>query len=270
MSSIPLIQPQVASLIQNRLQSSAQEGGVRILYAGESGSRAWGFPSPDSDYDIRFIYAHPIDWYLSVDESRDVIERPIERHELGEIDLGAWDLRKTLRLVKKSNPVIWEWLQSPIVYHQDTSDIIGTLRQGIDPFFSPISACHHYLSICRGTMERELQGQTVKIKKYFYMLRPILAAAWIERYKTVPPMEFAPLMQLLVNQSEVRSKVDELLARKHHTDERIPIERESVLDVYLESEIDRLKESASLLPATKLDGDELDFLFRKLLGSTPC
>ncbi len=78
----------------------AQEN-VRIVYACESGSRAWGFPSSDSDYDVRFIYLHPLEWYLSIEKRRDVIERPIT----GVLDVNGWDLRKALQLFRKSNPL---------------------------------------------------------------------------------------------------------------------------------------------------------------------
>lgn len=260
--------PAVSNLIVERLNSLADRENITILYACESGSRAWGFPSPDSDYDIRMIYAHPIDWYLSVEEGHDVIDQPIEKHILGEIDLGGWDIRKTLRLAKKSNPVIWEWLQSPIAYHLHHPDAIHVLRNGIESCFSPISACHHYLSICRGTMARELTNDTVKIKKYFYMLRPILAATWIERYRTVPPMEFKPLLQVLDGNNSVRAKVDELLERKQCTDEKIPVSRVPQIDAYLESELQRLTDAAPGLPAAKADTVSLDLLFRKSLGSS--
>ncbi|MBS4161445.1 nucleotidyltransferase domain-containing protein, partial [Klebsiella pneumoniae] len=85
---------------------------VKILFAVESGSRAWGFPSQDSDYDVRFIYVHQKDWYLSIDEKRDVIERPI--HE--SLDISGWELTKALRLFRKSNPPLLEWLSSEMVY----------------------------------------------------------------------------------------------------------------------------------------------------------
>ena len=198
-----------------------------------------------------------------------MVDQPIERHVLGEIDLGGWDIRKTLRLAKKSNPVIWEWLQSPMVYHTQFPDSVQTLRDGIESCFSPISACHHYLSICRGTMARELTGDTVKIKKYFYMLRPILAASWIAQYKEVPPMEFQALSQMLDDAAGIRTKVDELLERKRCTDERVPISREPQIDAYLESELRRLTEVASRLPAAHVDADAIDLLFRKSLGIPP-
>jgi predicted nucleotidyltransferase len=198
-----------------------------------------------------------------------VIDRPIERHALGEIDMGGWDIRKTLRLALKSNPVIWEWLQSPIVYQKISEDIATTLRDGIASCYSPVAACHHYLAICRGTMERELGGTEVKIKKYFYMLRPILAASWIERFKTVPPMEFEPLRAMLDGRNEINSAVEDLLEQKRSTDERVPIPRVKEVDGFLESELSRLTDAASRLPAALRHGNVPDHLLRSLIGFDP-
>ena len=103
--------------VLRRLDAVEREEDVRVLYACESGSRAWGFASPDSDYDVRFIYVHRPDWYLSIVDRRDVIERPI----VDEYDLSGWELRKTLRLFRKSNPPLIEWLGSPIVYRERTA-----------------------------------------------------------------------------------------------------------------------------------------------------
>jgi len=256
----------VRALIENRLTSIADQYQVNIVYACESGSRAWGFPSPDSDYDVRFIYSHPPSWYLSVEEARDVIELPLENNVLGLLDMGGWDLRKTLRLAGKSNPVIWEWLQSPILYQAGESQFINRLRTELAPFFSPIAACHHYLSITRHTMERELKDNSVKIKKYFYMLRSLLAAAWIEQYRTVPPMEFGPLLSLCDSQSEIRGCIDELLLRKQQTDEQIPIARIAAIDDFLVQELARLQVAAKILPSASGDLGNLDRLFRYCLG----
>jgi uncharacterized protein len=112
----PAVSLEARNLIEARLANLATEHQINIIYACESGSRAWGFPSPDSDYDVRFIYTHPWPWYLSLEEGADVIDLPLEDSPVGVLDIGGWDLRKTLRLMRKSNPVIWEWLQSPMGY----------------------------------------------------------------------------------------------------------------------------------------------------------
>jgi len=255
-----MIRGAVRQLVETRLADLAVVNGVEILFACESGSRAWGFPSPDSDYDVRFIYAHPLPWYVSVEEGRDVIETSLEETAEGLLDLGGWDLRKTLRLIRKSNPVIWEWLQSPIIYQGFTDQSLREIRQILDPFYSPVAACHHYLGLCRGTMGRALVGDSVGIKKYFYMLRPILAALWIERYESVPPMEFHLLLGILDGQPELLDHISGLLEQKQHMDERVPIPRIPLLDRFLEEQLYRLKETAPRLPAATGDIDSLNRL----------
>lgn len=156
--------------IQARLQHIEREENVCIFYACESGSSAWGFPSEDSDYDVRFMYMHSKDWYLSIDERRDVIERPINDM----IDLSGWDIRKALRLFGKSNPPLLEWLNSPIIYQQRL-DIVNKIKALVPEYYSSKSCLCHYLHMAEGNFREYLKGQMVLVKKYFYVLRPILA-----------------------------------------------------------------------------------------------
>lgn len=256
----------IQRLILNKLSYLTKEYQVDMIYACESGSRAWGFPSPDSDYDVRYIYLLPMDDYLRLHENSDVINLPIEHTPQGILDLGGWDLRKTLRLAVKSNPVIWEWLQSPICYHSHPRFDLGLFRDVIDPFYSPISACHHYLSICRNTLEKELTGSQVKIKKYFYMLRPLLAGNWIERTRSIPPMEFESLLCLLDDLPTIKELVRDLLSFKQQTDEHIPIDRVTALDHYILTELGRLQNAAQTLPAGSGDIEALNRLFLSFLG----
>jgi len=158
-------------VIIEELKRLEREEQVRILYACESGSRAWGFPSRDSDYDVRFVYIRKPEWYLSIFEKRDVIERPIS----DKLDISGWDLRKALNLYRKSNPPLLEWLQSPIRYYEH-SGIAEQLRRLSPLAFSPKSCMYHYLSMARGNYREYLQGERVRIKKYFYVLRPVWLA----------------------------------------------------------------------------------------------
>ena len=152
--------------IQERLQQVEEDEKVFIFYACESGSRAWGFPSLDSDYDIRFLYIHPKKWYLSIDEKRDVIERRIS--DL--IDLSGWDIRKALRLFRKSNPPLLEWLNSPIVYQQRLH-IVDKIKALMPDYYYPKSCLYHYRHMAEGNFREYLKGEIVWIKKYFYVLR---------------------------------------------------------------------------------------------------
>ncbi len=123
--------------IKNYLTQIEQERNIKILLACETGSRAWGFPSPDSDYDIRMIYAHPRDWYLSLSESKDSINIMLENNDL---DISGWDLRKTLRLLWKSNPPLLERIQSPILYQHDAQFLTEVDAAGAGLLFAH---CHH-------------------------------------------------------------------------------------------------------------------------------
>jgi uncharacterized protein len=151
---------------------------VRTLFAVESGSRAWGFESPDSDYDVRFVYVHEPSWYQAVDleERRDVIEYPI----VDDIDLHGWDARKALRLFWKSNPAFVEWIQSPIVYLEQDAFRQKAI-EALPTIYRPHNGIYHYRSMAKTNYRGYLQEPTVRLKKYFYVLRPLLAARWINR-----------------------------------------------------------------------------------------
>ncbi|SDI47294.1 hypothetical protein SAMN05216189_1005152 [Pseudomonas delhiensis] len=195
--------------VLEELKKLEQERDVSVLYACESGSRAWGFASPDSDYDVRFVYVHQPDWYLRVEEPRDVLERPLT----DELDLSGWELRKTLRLLRKSNPTLLEWLDSPLVYRSETEATDG-LRQLAQAFYSPAAARAHYLSMARKNFRGYLQGDEVRYKKYLYVLRPLLAVRWIDLGLGMPPMVFETLMEATLKDAAERAEVEELLVLK--------------------------------------------------------
>ncbi|KGQ69383.1 hypothetical protein A1D23_02775 [Chelonobacter oris] len=195
--------------ISRELKKIEQEENVTILYAVESGSRAWGFPSQDSDYDVRFIYVRTQADYLSIDEPRDVLEYPI--NDL--LDISGWDLKKALKLGRKGNPALSEWLYSPIVY-QVNMPFLSAFRQLAAAYFSPRNMIHHYLHMADGNFRGYLRSDLVKIKKYFYVLRPILACIWIEKYQKNPPILFADLLNDALLASDLKKEIDRLLVRK--------------------------------------------------------
>ena len=190
------------------LDEVEQHYSVRILLAVESGSRAWGFASQDSDYDVRFIYTHPRDWYMRVFEQRDVIEPQGE----GLLDPSGWELRKALRLFSKCNLALNEWLNSPIVY-REAPGFRNQLRSLIPVFFNPILAVHHYLSMARAAFDTRDSNGVIGTKKLFYTLRALLACRWIERTASQPPTEFAGLVDSVACETE-RSWMSDLLQRK--------------------------------------------------------
>lgn len=248
--------------IKQELNRIEQEEQVRILYACESGSRAWGFPSQDSDYDVRFIYVRQVDWYLSIFDKRDVIEYPISDM----LDINGWDLRKALNLFRKSNPPLLEWLQSPIRYEEKYS--VAEQIRGISPLaFSPKSCLYHYLNMAKGNYRDYLQGERVKIKKYFYVLRPVLACEWIERYGNMPPMEFDVLVERLIPENSERKRaVQNLLLRKKAGEELDYEPRINPINDYLEERLKYFEQTAGSMKASESGLDErLDSLFRSAL-----
>lgn len=181
LSLLTVKEPSVIELLRGTHNPFAPA--LRILFAAESGSRAWGFASPDGDYDVRFIYAHPQDWYLSIAEERDVIERPLD-HRL--VDLSGWDLRKALRLFVKSNPAFYEWLTSPIVYLDDGA-FAPAARELLERHADLDILAHAYHSIASGQLSGDRDAD-IKLKRYFYAIRPLLALQWINERQSLPPM----------------------------------------------------------------------------------
>ena len=246
------------NIIKNKLVEIENEFDVRILFACESGSRAWGFASPDSDFDVRFVYVHNMDFYLSIDDSRDVIELDI--NDL--LDINGWDLRKALRLFRGSNASLYEWLQSPIIYQKDEV-FYETMMSMTPQYFSLRAGLHHYTSMARSCYEKELQGHTVRLKKYFYALRTILAAKWIVEKQEVPPMEFHILCTIL--RPELKATVDKLLAIKAEADEKYRIETVHPLNEFIWSNLMMCEEVAQDLETHKGDTEGLDKLFRHMV-----
>lgn len=224
--------------IEATLRRIEREEDVRIFYACESGSRAWGFPSADSDFDVRFLYVHRPEWYLSIDEGRDVIERPID----DALDVSGWDIRKALKLLRKSNPPLLEWLASPIIYFQD--DVATAKLRELTPLcYTPTASFYHYLHMATGNYRDYLRGETVLAKKYFYVLRPLLAMLWIEQGRGVVPMEFESLTNALVEEDDLKNAISALLARKKQgkeTDRESPI---APIQSFIETQLQRLAQT---------------------------
>ena len=176
-------------IIVQKLREIEEREHVKILLAVESGSRAWGFASPDSDYDVRFLYVRTMTDYLRLDPVRDVIEQPI--NDL--LDINGWDLQKALRLLYKSNPTLFEWLKSPIVYME--TEFADRMRAVMNDYFSVKHSLYHYISMAEGNYRKYLKTERVKAKKYFYVLRPLLAGQWILKTGSPPPMLFSELAE---------------------------------------------------------------------------
>lgn len=211
-----MINQEVKTEIMKRLYDAEKEHDIKIIYACESGSRAWGFESPDSDYDVRFIYTHREDWYLSFDieARRDVVEYPI----VDEIDCGGWDIKKAMYLFTRTNGALLEWLNSPIKYIE-TGEFAQTMRQLTPRAINRTALCYHYSHMARGNARDYLYQDQVRLKKYFYVLRPLLAIRFVDEYKTAPPVEFDKLLHavcpkdlivIIENLIELKRKTPEL------------------------------------------------------------
>lgn len=232
LSAHPVSDEMRATVLQS-LAALEREHQVQVLFACESGSRGWGFASPDSDYDVRFIYVHRLPWYLSVAPGRDVIEQPVS----GELDINGWDLRKTLQLLRDSNPTLLEWLRSPIVYRQEAGWAARLYRLAQEGF-SPVRGFHHYVSMARKNLREHLYGEQVRYKKYLYVIRPLLAARWIREGRGVPPMRFAELASQTVTDRRVLDELNALLAIKMRAGESATSPRWVALHDFIEAELD--------------------------------
>lgn len=245
-------------IVEELKEIEAREN-VRILHAVESGSRAWGFASPDSDYDVRFIYVRPREFYLKLERTRDVLEYPI--NDL--LDINGWDLQKALRLLHRSNPSLFEWFKSPIIYQQTAFSNEFTAM--MEKYFLKKSGLYHYLNMANGNYREYLRGEQVKAKKYFYVLRPILACNWILRTNTPPPMLFSELVDAELPR-ELMVPIRDLLRIKMEVPELKLIPRVNVINSYIESELPRICEEIKELSEEKLHGyDELNEMFLKYI-----
>lgn len=229
-----MIPDEIRSEVLQRLANAEAEHGVRILFAIESGSRAWGFASPDSDYDVRFIYMHEPAWYQAVDleERRDVIEYPI----VDDIDLNGWDVRKALRLFWKSNPAFVEWIQSPITYQERGCFRKEALRL-LPNAYTPERGIHHYRSMARTNYRGYLREPMVRLKKYFYVLRPLLAARWVARTGQAAPVEFGRLLTTLED-ADLLADIQRLLEQKRTAHELGVAPAVPSLNAFIEAELE--------------------------------
>ncbi|QRN34693.1 nucleotidyltransferase domain-containing protein [Pectobacterium brasiliense] len=244
------------------LQDVEERYQVKVLYACESGSRGWGFSSPDSDYDVRFLYVHRPEWYLRVEPQRDVIELPID----DELDVCGWEWRKALGLLKRANPTLIEWLDSSVVYQEDRETTFA-LRAAVPKWFSPSKARWHYLSMARKNFRGYLQDETVRLKKYFYVLRPLLAVRWIEAGKGMPPMRFSQLLAGTVDDPYLLAEIHQLLEIKQRSGEAEYGPRREVIHAFITKMLNDADNPAVLPDSQSVDDTMLDaLLYRTVMA----
>ncbi|MFT8323649.1 MAG: nucleotidyltransferase domain-containing protein [Bacillus sp. (in: firmicutes)] len=251
-------------IIKEQLNKIEKEHQVNILYACEAGSRSWGGASADSDFDIRFIYMHKKEWYLTLDKNKDSMEMPLEIN----IDCSGWELTKALRLFRKSNPSIFEWLQSNTIYIQ-SDYFIKKLHEINQIAFNPRACFYYYLNTAKKNFQNSLQKDKFTLKKYFYVLRPIFACCWIKKYQTMPPNDFAFLMDELLSAGRLKSEIGQLLQEKRSGDGGKLLSKIPIIHDYIERELEELENVLPIIQGGQVNERELtlflDDLFRELL-----
>lgn len=247
--------------IQSELERIEREFNVKILFAVESGSRAWGVPSTHSDYDVRFVYSHPVEWYLSIDEKRDVIECRVS----DALDISGWDIRKALQLFRKSNPSILEWIHSPIWYCKQ-SNLPERLQKMSEQYFDIKAIMYHYLHMASKNYRLFLQKERLNLKKYFYVLRPVFACKWVEEKGTLPPVEFEILMHEVMLPAEIVSEIRVLLQKKKAGVELDEEKQVKLLNEFLEKQISYYEQYAKgLEKGQEVNVAEINDLFREMI-----
>ena len=245
--------------ILSKLKEIEERENIKILHCVESGSRAWGFASPDSDYDVRFIYVRSKEFYLRLDKTRDVIEWQLD----DTLDINGWDIKKALTLLHNSNPTLFEWNSSPIIYK--TTDEWQKIATVINRYFVAKSGLYHYLSTAKSNYREYLKGETVRLKKYFYVLRPLLACKWILAEGTPPPMLFSTLMEKHLD-AEIRPDVEKLLDLKINTPEIGEGKRFDRVNDYIDRSMDEIEKTiVELSREDARSWDELNDIFLSLL-----
>ena len=247
--------------IKNRLKEIEEIHKVKILYACETGSRAWGFPSPDSDFDVRMIYMHEPDWYLTLSDKKDTIEIMLED---GELDITGWDIKKCLKLMWKSNGALLERVQSPFVYKEE-KNIASVLKEYAYRCFVPIATMHHYIGMAKNSFS-EIEGKDdIKLKKLFYALRATLACKWILEKDSVPPIVFMNMVNELSFEKVLKDKIISLIELKSGKAESYIHSAEKELNIFITEELKKTEKAFESLPGRKEKDVDLDTLFRQIV-----
>ena len=251
----------MAEDIRDELRGIESRYDVVIPYAAESGSQAWGFPSANSDYDVRFIYVHKPIWYLNLRPQEDFINKQYK-----DLDMSGWDIQKALRLFRKHNPQLGEWLDSPVVY-KDTHNVASTMRQWQKSYFSKRTSLYCYLGMAESENEDILKsGDRVMIKKYLYVLRSILACRHVHYHNTWPPMNMGRLLQTVTPSWQVTESIQKLVERKKR-DEHVYTDRVQILDDFIQVSLSDYESIANELEKDEkpIEWDALEKFFRLTL-----
>ncbi|MGF2616556.1 nucleotidyltransferase domain-containing protein [Rossellomorea vietnamensis] len=237
-----------------------QEHEVDILYAVQAGSRAWGFESPASDFDIRFIYKHPLNWYLSLDQKRDVIEWQSGK----ELELSGWDLKKAMLLLKKSNPTLLEWLQTEdrLIEDKYFCEKVFPLQELV---FSPSACYHHYLNMTKTNWNKWQRDSMKSVKLTLHVLRGLLCCLWIKEKETFPPVSFNVLFYQCVPDLKLKEEIQRLVELKKRGAETIETNL-VILSSFIEVQIRQLSENTQhFKKSPTLSSEAVNRAFRELV-----
>lgn len=247
-----LVDEYVRNIILNELKELEKKENIKILFAVESGSRAWGFESKDSDYDVRFVYVRPLEWYMSISKRKNTLEVMINE----DLDFAGWDLNKAVELLAKSNPPLGEWLNSSIVY-TEKDNIIAEFDKLFDKYLRENALVYHYLSMASKDMETLREKREIKLKKYFYMLRSLLASKWVMLYHEKPPILLSELLTLVKNEA-IQREVDKLLEIKKAGDESTKIVGNEIINEFIFDTKKEVEKMVKEIPNSK--NTDLKFL----------
>lgn len=253
----------ITQSIKEKLSQIEERENIRIIYACESGSRAWGFASPDSDYDVRFIFVRPVQDYLKVNELPDFIDA-----ELNEVyDINGWDLKKFFKQLYKSNPVIFEWAGSPIVYK--TTPDWKKVKAVMNDYICKRSMIRHYLGLAKSTMKKYLTGETITYKKYFYILRAVLAASWVFYNDTWAPTEYSKLSGAEItsdDENDFEEMQNDLYEKKAFNSEKATGKRNQGLECFINNRIAIINAGIQDVGKRVFDWEKLDQVFLDVAG----
>lgn len=251
----------IKKAILQKLYETEQTYNVKIPLAIESGSRGWGFASPDSDYDCRFIYVCQKDWYVSITEKKDFIEYAADEV----FDINGWDLKKAIQHIMKSNAVIFEWLSSNEIYIKNDA-VTAELKALAEQYFNPIAVSYHYLSIAKNKLNEILDVEDAKLKKYFYILRPLANLCFIQEHMKMPHMEYMKTLSEISIDTRVHDEIMKLLEIKKVSNESYTMPQNEILINYFKQEIENHTENIQSIKFEKnRDYDNIDTVFRKII-----
>ena len=231
--------------INKILQQIEKDNDIKIIFAVENGSRAWGMASKDSDYDVRFVFYRPLNNYISLNPSVDVINSAYDKDlnlcglQGSLIDISGFDIFKYLKLLLASNPTAIEWLNSSIVYYGNNN---LPLQEYMNNNFNQERLFKHYFSLFQNNYREFIQqGKSITYKKYLYSMRGLLNAKYVYEFDKIPPLELRQTVDKLrtIISPDIYKKFEEVIEIKSQGLERDTILRIPEFDAFFNIELQK-------------------------------